>query len=363
MLTNRKQEDGNKPVSLNHSFGGIADLSPSYFAMVMATGIVSVAAHLYNYTLLSRSLFYINIIAYIVICVLFLGRFIFYKKEFISDFRDDEKNMGFLSFVAASCILGSQFVLIADNYQIGIYFLILGLASGIILTYLLLAILIEKRNKPSLQAINDSWLLLVVAMQAVSVLSAQLEAFLPFPQGEVLFFSLMMFLCGSIFYIIIITLIVYRLIFFKLQAENFGPSYWINMGADAITVLAGSTLILNVHKWQILSDIISFLKGYTLLFWAIGTWWIPLIVILGLWRHITKKIPLRYHSQYWEIIFPLGMYTVCTVYLAQAIDLPFLKGISSVFVFFAIAGWTIVFISLLYSMAFKTKQKGDLKSN
>src|SRR5690606_41296610 len=72
--------------------------------------------------------------------------------------------LGFLSFVAASCILGSQFVLIADNYQIGIYFLILGLASGIIFTYLLLAILIEKRNKPSFQAINGSWLLLVVAM-------------------------------------------------------------------------------------------------------------------------------------------------------------------------------------------------------
>ena len=42
---------------LNHLFIGIADLSPAYFALVMATGIVSVAAYLYNYTLLAKTLF------------------------------------------------------------------------------------------------------------------------------------------------------------------------------------------------------------------------------------------------------------------------------------------------------------------
>lgn len=345
---------------LTHLFNGIADLSPAYFALVMATGIVSIAAHLYNYTLFSKTLFYINILCYAIICILFITRFIFYRKEFLSDFMDDRRNMGFLSFVAATCILGGQFILIANNYQVGIYFFIIGLSSWIFLTYLLFAILIENRNKPSLKAISGTWLLLVVATQAVSILSVQLNGHLPFFHGEMLFLSLILFLCGCMFYIIVITLIIYRLIFFNLDAEGLGPPYWINMGADAITVLAGSTLMLSADKWPFLTELLPFIKGYTLLFWAIGTWWIPLIIILGAWRHIVKKVPLKYNSQYWGMVFPLGMYTVCTVKLSQAIGLPFLMGISSVFVFIAIGTWAIVFIGLIYAVSYNVIIKRKL---
>ena len=362
MPKNPNRNEANKPLRPNQLFIGIAELSPAYFALVMATGIVSIAAYLYDYTLLAKALFYINCIAYFIIFILFIVRFIFFKREFLSDFMDDRKNMGFLSFVAASCILGGQFVLIAKNYQVGIYFLIIGLLSWLVLTYLLFFILIEKRNKPTLKAISGTWLLLVVATQAVSILSAQLEGYLPFSHGEVLFFSLILFLCGSMFYVIIITLIIYRLIFFNLHAEDFGPPYWINMGADAITVLAGSTLMLSADKWQFLTELLPFLKGFTLLFWAIGTWWIPLIIILGIWRHILKRVPLKYNHQYWGMIFPLGMYTVCTVKLSQAIELHFLEGISSVFVIFAIGAWAIVFISLLYSFKKKSYNLKKMKN-
>lgn len=343
----------NNPTGVKRIFSGIARLSPAYFAMVMATGILSIAAYLYNYTLLAKALLYINSVAYVTICILFIARFILYKKAFLADFVDDRKNMGFLSFVAANCILGSQFVLIASNHRTGIYFLIIGLSSWIVLTYLLFAILIEKRSKPSLKAISGTWLLLVVATQAVSILIVQLEAYLPFTHEGLLFSSLILFLCGCIFYIIIITLILYRLIFFKMHPEDFGPPYWINMGADAISVLAGSTLILKADKWQFLTDLLPFLKGYTLLFWAIGTWWIPLIIILVIWRHFIKKVPLKYNPEYWGMVFPLGMYTVCTIRLSQAIDLPFLMGISSVFIFFALGAWVIVFVGWIDAIAFK----------
>ncbi|QOW11831.1 C4-dicarboxylate ABC transporter [Kaistella flava (ex Peng et al. 2021)] len=360
MPTNNKQNDGYKQIRSKHLFFKIAELSPAYFALVMATGIVSIAAHLYNYILFAKALFYINSIAYLIICILFIFRFIYFKKEFLSDFMDDRKNMGFLSFVAANCILGGQFILIANNYHVAAFFLIIGLSSWIVLTYSLFLILIEKRNKPSIKAINGTWLLLVVATQAVSILLAQLEEFLPFSHNEVLFFSLILFLCGCLFYIILITLIIYRLIFFELHAEDLSPPFWISMGADAITVLAGSTLILNADKWELLIEILPFLKGFTLLFWAIGTWWIPLMVMLGIWRHFIKKVPLKYNSAYWGMVFPLGMYTVCTFQLSQAVGVPFLMAISSVFVFFAIGVWSIVFIYLIYSLIFSVMLKKKL---
>ncbi|MFN2634189.1 MAG: hypothetical protein ABR610_12305 [Thermoanaerobaculia bacterium] len=50
----------------------------------------------------------------------------------------------------------------------------------------------------------------------------------------------------------------------------------------------------------------------TLLFRAAATWWIPMLLILGFWRHVTRRFPLTYNPLYWGAVFPLGMYTVCT---------------------------------------------------
>ncbi len=346
----RKQAPIAAPKRLNSFLPGIANLSPAYFSLVMATGIVSIAAHLYNWIFISKTLFWINLLAYIILCCLFAARLFFYKNDFRSNFLDDRKNMGFLSFTAANCIIGNQFILIAGNYQFAICFFAIGLASWVFLIYALFAVLIEKRNKPSLKAINGTWLLIIVSTQSLSVLSGLLAANYSLLREQALFFSLVMFLCGCMFYIIVITLILHRLIFFEINAQELGTPYWINMGADAISVLAGATLILNAGKWTFLAGLLPFLKGFTLFFWAIGTWWIPLMVLLGTWRHLIKNISLKYSSQYWGMVFPLGMYTVCTVKLSQAVALPFLMGIPSVFVIIAIVVWAIVFISMFYAV-------------
>jgi len=64
---------------------------------------------------------------------------------------------------------------------------------------------------------------------------------------------------------VIITLIFYRLVFFPLDPAAFEPSYWITAGAEAITSLAGATLMANSHGARFWSYFA--LSSWASLFW------------------------------------------------------------------------------------------------
>jgi tellurite resistance protein TehA-like permease len=109
----------------------------------------------------------------------------------------------------------------------------------------------------------------------------------------------------------------------------------------------------------LLTELLPFLKGMTLLFWATATWWIPMLVILGIWRHIIRRFPLRYDPLYWGAVFPLGMYTACTYRLAEAIGMPGLMAIPRVFIWVALAAWSLAFFGLLASVVSAFRLRGS----
>ena len=76
------------------------------------------------------------------------------------------------------------------------------------------------------------------------------------------------------------------------------------MGAMAISTLAGTLLVSNAPQSPLLTTLLPFLFGLTLLFWATATWWIPLLVALGVWRHLLCRVPLTYDVVYWGTVFP-----------------------------------------------------------
>src|SRR5690606_33822880 len=139
-------------------------------------------------------------------------------------------------------------------------------------------------------------------------------------------------------------LIVYRFLFFPVEPEEMTPPYWINMGAVAITTLAGSLLILEAESWNLLRDILPFLRGFTLFFWAIATWWIPLLLLLGSWRHLVKRVPLRYTLQFSSMVFPIGMYTVATARLSSALGWTALQLLLPLFGALAVIAWSVTFV-------------------
>jgi tellurite resistance protein TehA-like permease len=325
-----------------------AELYSGSFALVMATGIISTAAHLLSFSVLARVLVGLNVVFFAVLWLLTLARLVFFFPRLRADLLGHASGPGFFTVVAGTCVLGTQIALVTEAYGIALILWILGLALWALLTYAFFAAAVASGSKPTLGAgINGGWLVSVVATQSVSVLATVLSAGYPSCTEALLFLSLCFSLAGGMLYLIIITLLFYRLVFLSLAPGELSPLSWISMGAAAITTLSGARLLASTGEWGFMVGLEPFLKGYTLLFWSTATWWIPLLLVLGVWRHPVKRVPLRYEPQYWGMVFPLGMYTACTFVLARAEGLWFLVWVPRVFLWIALAAWLVVFLGLL----------------
>ena len=80
----------------------------------------------------------------------------------------------------------------------------------------------------------------------------------------------------------------------------------------------------------------TFIDGVTLSMWAWATWWIPLLLFLGIWKHGVRRVPLAYTPMLWSLVFPLGMYALASLRLSLPPILP-LSAISRAMVWVAVA--------------------------
>ena len=140
------------------------------------------------------------------------------------------------------------------------------------------------------------------------------------------------------------------MLLYPLRPIDFTPPYWVAMGATAITVLAGARIV-GMADAPMVAATRGLIAGASVIFWAFGTWLIPVLGAAAWWRHITHRIPLRYDATMWSIIFPLGMYGVAAHYLGIADNLPIIRVIGEVVSWIALGAWTVVFVAMIAHLA------------
>jgi tellurite resistance protein TehA-like permease len=327
----------------------VADIPGGSFAFVMATGIVSIAASLSGMRPVADLLFVVNLVAYPALSLLLILRSIYHPGAVLADLRDHRRGPGFLTIAIGTCVVGDQVSLITRHHAIAAALWIGGAVLWAGLSYCPFALTVKPSKPPLDTGLDGSWLLVVVAPEALAISAAQASGSIA-AHEPLVFAGLCLFVLGTAFYVILITLILYRWLFRPMRPDRFAPSYWINMGAAAITVFAGARLLRVLDPDSVLAPLRGFVSGETVMFWALATWWIPLLCGLTVWRFRAGAAVPDDPFENWSIVFPLGMYTAATWHFSRVLGPAFLRVVPPVFVWFAILSWCLVFAGTVHRL-------------
>ncbi|HET7647006.1 MAG TPA: tellurite resistance/C4-dicarboxylate transporter family protein [Gaiellaceae bacterium] len=316
----------------------IAPLFPGYFNLVMATGIVSNGFFLLGHDVLSGVLLVAGFVAFPLLLVALVLRALLYPRRLWADLVDPRLVFTFFTLVAATDVLGSGLHLRGDDgAATGLW--LFALVVWVVLGYLSFSVLTFVNNESGAEVVHGGWLIAIVGTESLVILGVLLAPRFGSLRDLAQITVYALWGIGIVFYGIFITLFTHRIFFLRLEPAEMGPLFWVVMGAAAISTNAGSTLIETPPALPFLQAMRPFVDGTTLILWAWGTWWIPLLVILGVWRHVVRRFPLRYEPGYWNLVFPLGMYTVATFRLSLAADYTALQTVARVMIWVAFAAW------------------------
>jgi len=340
-----------QPRSTGSAAAAVRDLHPAYFAFVMATGIVSTGAYLLGPRWLSDALLIAAVAGLAVLTGALAARLVVYRSSVAADVRAPDRVFGFFTIPAGLDVLGVRFA--AGGHPLAAAVLAVPAAAvWLLLTYGVPAGLLLARQRDSvLGGVNGSWLLWVVSTQSLSVVAATLVKAWPSQSSLLAPVAVGMWSVGLVLYLMLVSLIMLRWLTVPMTAATLGPPYWILMGATAITVLAGAKILGMPAALPVVRATGGFVEGFSFALWAFGTWWVPLLVILGLWRHVRRHWPLSYEPTLWSVVFPLGMYSVATLSYGTAAKLSYMEPLARFMFWVAVAAWAAVAAAFLYRLA------------
>jgi tellurite resistance protein TehA-like permease len=309
----------------------------------MATGIVSTALLRTGLDVASGALALLATVGFVALLVLLVVRVVRTPRSVWLDAQDPRRAFGFFTIVAAIGVLAVRFADVAPTAT-AVAVIVAGAVWLVVVYAIPAAVILTPHREPVSAHIDGSWFLWVVATQSVSVgLSSGVDGSVD-AAGTL---AVVTWSIGIVLYLILATLILLRLLTVPNRPDDLSPAYWIFTGATAISALAASRILLLPADLPIRETVAEFVSATAVVLWSFGTWWIPMLVIFGVWRHVVKRRPFRYESGLWSIVFPLGMYAVASRSAGEALGLSFLGEVGTVATVVAAAAWFIVVVLML----------------
>jgi tellurite resistance protein TehA-like permease len=282
----------------------------------MATGIVSIAAADHGFSVISEVLIVVAAVTLPVLMVMVARVW----REF--DMRDPNVALSLFTYVAACAVVGAR---LAEHR------IVLWVLAGMALQGWLSLMPLASRSmwRHGSTGLRDrahgGWELAAVATSGLAIVSAELD---------ILFWAMVFWALGLCLYVVMTTLVLWRVRHDASSPELVRPDVWILMGGIAIATLAGDHL----HGILIPGPIADGVRAVTVATWIVATAWIPVLVYVALRRSVGLG---------WPAVFPLGMYASATYAMAVETGWRWFVAVSLTFFWIALAAWLIVAVGAL----------------
>lgn len=336
----------------------IRQFTPNWFTVSMGTGVVALIVSefpmLKAFTWqLGTGLWYFNILLFVLFSVLYGLRWAFYPHEAKQIFQHPSMSLflgtipmalatilnGFLKY--GQPIYGDTAVQIAQTLWYADVVLALLVAWAV-------PFAMYRHQEHALQQMTAVWLLPIVACEVAASSGGLLLGHLAADTHAVaiLLGSYVLWGISVLPAFAILTILMLRLVLHKLPEKEWAISSWLALGPIGTAALAllvlghqAPTLMASLGLAQLgqLFQQAGILASLILL--GFGLWWLGIALLTTL-HHAKQDLP--FNLGWWGLIFPLGVYTLAILTLAQQLNLAFLYAVGYAFAAILMLLWSLV---------------------
>lgn len=300
-------------------------IPPASGAVVMGTGIVSVALLLDGQHLLSQILLVLDAVIWLALAVLLPARALRDGQRFLVDLRHPTA----LTSIAGTEVLGTRLTLAGWDWAGGALLIV-----GALIWLGLVPHVLRYWKTPTIGAS----FILTVATESLALLAATL-AFAD-RSGWLVYAALAPFCLGVCFYALVLARFDFRQL-----AVGIGD-HWVTGGALAISTVVAGRIALAAQHTQGLTGAHGALETVALVLWCLTMVWLPVLLIAELLRP-----RLSYNVRRWSTVFPVGMYAACSFIVGELTHTSGISEFARVWVWVALAVWALVATGLARAAA------------
>ena len=336
----------------------IRQFTPNWFTVSMGTGVVALIVSAFPMLKaftwqLGTGLWYFNILLFVLFSVLYGLRWAFYPHEAKQIFQHPSMSLflgtipmalatilnGFLKY--GQPIYGDTAVQIAQTLWYADVVLALLVAWAV-------PFAMYRHQEHALQQMTAVWLLPIVACEVAASSGGLLLGHLAVDTHAVaiLLASYVLWGISVLPAFAILTILMLRLVLHKLPEKELAVSSWLALGPIGTAALA--LLVLGHQAPMLMASLGLAQLGQlfqqagilaSLILLGFGLWWLGIAVLTTL-HHAKQDLP--FNLGWWGLTFPLGVYTLAILTLAQQLNLAFLYAVGYAFAAILMLLWSLV---------------------
>jgi tellurite resistance protein TehA-like permease len=249
--------------------------------------------------------------------------------------------LGWFAFGVGSVLLSSRFSELGVLW-IGVVLLLIGGVAALVCSYVVPVTLALKRKGPGmLRQGGGTWMLWPASLEAVASAASQLSRLTGFDPHALALITVGLWSIGLTLYLPLLILLAGEQLFSKEAARPPEPSYWICMGAAALSAAAGSQVVTDPVTRQLMPYLLGPMLAADTWLWVLATTLLPLMagLVISRWRLRQQLHPAP--DQLWLPVFPIAVYALASSLLGRTLHFEWMVDAGRIAVWFALAAWLV----------------------